>query len=74
MSKPDEDQEIKNEEVVEEAPLHALEKVREVALKWSPAFEMTILLSIALISILIRVFSVIRNYVFISDRLRVHHP
>lgn len=36
------------------------EKVRVVALKWAPALRMTILMSIALVSIMIRVFSVIR--------------
>jgi len=39
------------------------ERVREIALKWSPAFEMTILLSIALVAVLVRVFSVIRNFI-----------
>lgn len=41
-------------------------KVRELALKWSPAFEMAILGCIALISVLIRVFSVISNLALIN--------
>lgn len=56
-------QEELEEEVEEEAQIlsaQTIEKVRSVALKWSPAFEMTILLCISLISVLIRVFSVIR--------------
>jgi hypothetical protein len=38
------------------------EQIWGISIKWSPVFKVTILLCIALISILIRVFSVIRTH------------
>ena len=46
------------------------EKVREIGLKWSPAFEMTIMLSISVVSVLVRVFSVI-SIIYITNNQRI---
>lgn len=56
---PDEPNVVGDDNDEDEGPTMA-EQIWEILIKWSPVFKVTILLCIALISILIRVFSVIR--------------